>query len=278
MTEKVIRVATLNVRNTADRWLSRRHLLAHQLVALAPDIIGLQELRRFPSQGRWIVDRVEALSRGALRLDRRPAWKTGGWAWWEGIAVLSRLEVADHDVLALGGQGRIAQRLTVRLDANQGGELDFYNTHLASGDRAMKQRQAARLVDWMATREGRAQVLVGDFNSGPGSPAVAVVESRMQSAFALAHGREPEWTAPTALRRSSAPDHERKVLDYVFVDDRVRVIDARLAFDRPGPADPSLMASDHLGLVAALSLGDRPQSQSGPPAGAPTGRPPSSPP
>ena len=44
------------------------------------------------------------------------------------------------------------------------------------------------------------------------------------------------------------------MLDYVFVNDRVAVHDAWLAFDRPSPADPGLYPSDHLGVAASVSL------------------------
>jgi endonuclease/exonuclease/phosphatase family metal-dependent hydrolase len=43
-------------------------------------------------------------------------------------------------------------------------------------------------------------------------------------------------------------------LDYIFVSQRFRVIDAGLAFDRPSPEDPDLFPSDHLGVFARLAL------------------------
>ncbi len=48
-------VATLNVRNRADRWRERAPLLVEQLVALDPDLISVQEVRRIPDQARWIA-------------------------------------------------------------------------------------------------------------------------------------------------------------------------------------------------------------------------------
>ena len=35
-----LRVGTLNLRNTSDRWPERRPLLFEQLSALAPDLLG----------------------------------------------------------------------------------------------------------------------------------------------------------------------------------------------------------------------------------------------
>lgn len=268
-----VRVATLNVRNTADRWRSRAGLLIDQLVELAPDVIGLQELRHFPDQGRWIVEMAARRSNGRVRFDRWPAWKSGRWGWWEGIAVLSGLAVTGSDILDLGIQHRVAQRVTVTLDrrrpgdrygdgAGHGGgvgggvgggagtEMDFYNAHLATGDPRERETQARRLLEWMAERPGRPQVLVGDFNSQPDSPAAGAIREQLRSAYAVANGIEPDWTVPTPLR--TAGSQTRRVLDYIFVNHQVEVQQSWLVFDRPDPHDPRLMASDHLGLAAAL--------------------------
>ena len=44
-------------------------------------------------------------------------------------------------------------------------------------------------------------------------------------------------------------DGEPGCLDYIWVRGAVRVTEARLAFDRPHPDDPTLYPSDHLGIV-----------------------------
>ena len=51
-------------------------------------------------------------------------------------------------------------------------------------------------------------------------------------------------------------DGEPGCLDYVWVRGAVRVVGARLAFDRPAVGDPTLYPSDHLGLVAELVVGE----------------------
>ncbi|HEX2192561.1 MAG TPA: endonuclease/exonuclease/phosphatase family protein [Acidimicrobiales bacterium] len=241
-----ISVATLNCRNTADRWKERTPLLVRQLVDLRPEVIGLQELRRFPSQGRTIGKR--AWARGLL-FDHDRANKTGIYALWEGIAVLSRLPVVDRAKLELGGEHRVAQRVTVVVG---GGLLDFYNTHLASGDEAVRTAQARRLLDWMAERSSLPQVLVGDFNARPGAPSIQLLAERLRSAHMAVHGREPDKTVPTPLRRGASG--RGSVLDYVFVNSLVEVHDARRSFEEADPHDEHLVASDHYGLAASVSL------------------------
>ena len=242
-----MRIATLNLRNTADRWPARRGLLVRQLVALAPEVIAVQELRMVPDQARWITGEVARASAGRLvyRSYRRP--KTGAAGLWEGIGVLSLVPVVSTAWLDLGSDRRVAQRVTVRGQA--GTTLDVYNAHLGLGGEVLRSAQARRLVDWMSGRRRAPAVLVGDLNARPGSPTIELISGRLRSAHVAVHGCEPPLTVPTPLRARGAG--AGSVLDYVLVNDLVEVVDARVAFDEvEGP----LCASDHYGLVADLTL------------------------
>jgi endonuclease/exonuclease/phosphatase family metal-dependent hydrolase len=237
----VVVVATLNVRHTADRWRERAPLLVEQLVALDPDVIGLQEVRRFPDQARWIAREAGRRRPTAPGWDVLAAPKSGARWFWEGLAVLSRPPVTSGARLRLGEQSRVAQRVTVVLA--DGRALDVYNVHLADGAAELRTAQVRRLLAWMDQRPGLPQVLVGDFNSRPRSAPLQLVTARLRSAYALVHGSEPSRTV-----------HSGGVLDYIFVNDRVVVHDAWVAFDMPSTEDRALLPSDHLGLAAALSL------------------------
>ena len=260
-----MRIATLNVRNTADRWPARRDLMVRQLVALAPAVIAVQELRMVPDQARWITGEVARRSAGRLayRAHRRP--KTGVAGLWEGIGVLSRVPVVSTAWLDLRADARVAQRVTVRTDE---GVLDVYNAHLGLGGEELRSAQAQRLLDWMDGRRRGPAVLMGDLNARPGSPTIELLAGRLRSAHLAVHGVEPPRTVPTPLRVGGAG--AGSVLDYVFVNDLVDVGDARLAFDElegpsgpgsgvEGPSGPGsgmqgpLCASDHYGLVVDLA-------------------------
>lgn len=247
-----VRIATLNVRNTVDRWRTRRGLLVAQLVELAPDIIGFQELRMWPNQARWITRQADRVSSGRMRGQCCRRGKTGWLGLWEGIGVLSRLPVVATASLGLGADARVVLRATVRLP--EGRLLDVYDTHLAGEGEHLRVPQAERILDWMAARGPVPAVLMGDLNARPGSPTIELLSGRLRSAHAAVHGAEPDRTAPTPLRRHYTGTGA--VLDYIFVNDLVEVRDARLAFDALDPQDPTLAASDHYGLVATVALAD----------------------
>ncbi len=242
-------LATLNVRNTADRWSQRRSVLVRQLVDLAPDVMAVQELRMLPDQAGWIVREAERVSEGRLRYRayRRP--KIGPAGLWEGIGVLSRVPVVATAWLDLGAQARVAQRVTVRLPG--GDLLDVYNAHLGLGGEALRAAQAQRVLDWMDVRPPLPAVLLGDLNARPGSPTVELLSRRLRSAHVHVHGHEPPRTVPTPLRRGATGNGA--VLDYVFVNDLLDVTDAGVVFDEVGPGDPSLAASDHYGLSVTVT-------------------------
>lgn len=244
-----MRIATLNLRNTADRWPERRHLLVRQLLDLAPDVVGVQELRVVPDQARWIVRAVDRQSDGALRYRAHRQTKAGLAGLWEGIGVLAAVPVVATAGLDLGAQARVAQRVTVRMP--EGGLLDVYNTHLGLGGEVLRVDQAQRILDWMDRRPPLPAVLMGDLNARPGSPTIELLSRRLRSAHLVAHGHEPARTVPTPLRAWATGDGS--VLDYIFVNDLLQVHDARIAFDMCDDHDPTLVASDHYGLSVTVA-------------------------
>ena len=245
-----VRIATLNARNTVDSWRRRRPLLVRQLLELDPHVIGLQELRSIPDQAASIVREVKRQTGSRAAYDRCRTYKTGLWGFWEGIGLMSRLPVVDRASLGLGGQYRVAQRVTVRLPG--GGELEVYNAHLASKEESLRKAQAQRILEWMSSRYPAPQVLLGDLNARPGSATVELLSADLRSAHAVVHGREPPKTAPTPLRKGATG--EGSVLDYIFVNEHLQVHDARVTFDEVDPSDGHLAASDHYGLSATVSL------------------------
>lgn len=251
---QLITVATLNLRNRADRWAERRHLLVEQLVEVAPDLLSLQEISFPIGQGKWLVRQLNARLSGSLwqpyrLIQRRKRHLVNGF--WEGIGILTKLPVSTHDLLHLGYGGRLALRVNVTLPAGQ--SLDFVATHLhhVAFDKEARLEQVMALIGWL-NGQGRVplQIVAGDFNEMPNGPAISQMKQMYRSAYALARGFEPLATFPTALVKGDWAS----CLDYIFVSPAVQVATARIFCDRPAGHDPTLYPSDHVGLVATLKI------------------------
>jgi endonuclease/exonuclease/phosphatase family metal-dependent hydrolase len=264
----MIRVATVNILNDRSRWAERRTLLARGHDTLSPDLIALQEVTDplGSSTAHWLAGELGGYSAHVCP-------KTGWGRKREGIAVLSRSPVERHEVLDLRSQQRTAQFVRVRAG---GCPVVLVNGHYywPVGAHSAQVRQLARVLDRVkALDPGTSVIACGDFNATPGSRAITLMSQTFDSAHRVRHGREPEFTCPTGLvnggrvRRlvtrglwgllSIRPvDLWRGSLDYIFVSPGVRVVECDVFLDRPSPDDPTLYASDHLGLAATLEIPD----------------------
>jgi endonuclease/exonuclease/phosphatase family metal-dependent hydrolase len=245
-----LHVATLNIRNLADRWDERLPLLLADMAALQPDILGLQEVV-YPMQQDRLIGAA-----GEGRYDAVRGW-AGRPEYGNSALVREPLVAVDVDRLELG-LNRSALRFVVELPA--GVRLLFAATHLhhVPADEVERDEQARLIVDWLATAPAAdGHVLVGDFNAEPEEPAPARLRAAgYRSAFFEANGHEPDLTWPSGLDAPAKDtDGQPGCLDYIWVRDSVSVQSARLIFDRPAVGDPTLYASDHLGIAARISVG-----------------------
>jgi endonuclease/exonuclease/phosphatase family metal-dependent hydrolase len=248
MAGEPLHVATLNIRNIADRWPERLPLLLSDMAALQPDLIGLQECVFAIGQDRLLGAAGEGRYASRRGWAGRPEY---------GNAVLGR------EPLALGagerldlGSNRSALRVPVSLGTGAG--LDFVVTHLHHlvPDEAAREGQARALAAWLEPVTGGV-IAVGDFNAEPSEPAYRVMrEAGFRSAHAEANGAEPAVTWPSGIQAPGMDvDGEPGCLDYIWVRGPITVESCRLAFDRPAVDDPTLYPSDHLGLSARIRLG-----------------------
>jgi endonuclease/exonuclease/phosphatase family metal-dependent hydrolase len=261
-----VRVATVNILNDLSRWAERRSLLAQGLDGLTLDLIALQEVSDplGASTAHWLAREL-----GGFEVFVCP--KAGWGRRREGIAVLSRLPVQRHKILDLRSQQRTAQLVEIRAG---GHKLVLVNGHFywPPGVHGARVRQVERLLAWIeAEVPGVPVIACGDFNATPGSRAIALISRTFVSAHQAFHGAEPEYTCPTPLVSgarvrgpvtrgllrlfSNAPGEPwRGTLDYIFVSPAVRVLECSVILDRPSPDDPTVYASDHLGLAATLEV------------------------
>lgn len=245
-------VATLNLRNIADRWPERLPLLLADMAALQPDLLGVQEcvfavgqdrLLGAAGEGRYEVHRGWAgrPEYGNSVLVRGPLFTAGG-------AAVERLEL---------GRNRSALRVVVTIPG--GATLAMVVTHLhhLPADEDAREAQARELVAWLDARPSPAgTIVVGDFNAEPVEAAYGVmVGAGFRSAFAEANGHEPAVTWPSGIQAPGMDmDGEPGCLDYIWLRGPLRATTSRLAFDRPAVEDTTLYPSDHLGLVARVTV------------------------
>jgi len=274
-----LRFLTLNLWGENGPWQQRMEVLADGVAALAPDVIGLQEVREVP-------DRVP---NQAGELARRHGWHhvfapSNGWSsGQEGLAIVSRFPIGAHEAQPLPHsiekEGRIL--LSARIDAPAPiGAFWVHTTHLSYREaEGHKREDQVMFIDQVVTSHANdhVQIVMGDFNTVPEADEIrwlgglTTLDGRRvfyQDAWARAH-RGQAATGATGVTWTRANDNidwmhwltpERR-LDYIFTtqvrrDRRASVHGARVVFDEPRVAADGtrVFASDHFGVVADVQM------------------------
>jgi len=247
-----LHVATLNIRNLADRWFERLPLLLADMATLQPDLLGLQEVVYVMQQDR-VVGAAGEGHYGAVR----------GWAgrpeYGNSLLVREPLTPTVTERLDLG-HSRSAQRSIVALPGGTSVLVVVTHLHHLTQDETLRDEQAAAILAWLDAPDAPAAdatIVMGDFNADPGEPAPARFKADgFWSAYETANGAEPAVTWPSGLQAPAMDtDGPPECLDYIWVRGGAGVESARLVFDRPDPEDPTIYPSDHLGIAARLTIG-----------------------
>lgn len=267
-------IATLNILDDLAFWKERAPLILEGFDALRPHVIALQEvslaspsvgLQGARSTAHWLADRLGGYSVAFCPRTAHPAS--------DSLALLTSLPVESHRILALEGEGRQAQRIEVRQGVEQ---WTIVNTHLYWNPlhEAVRVDQVRQLLVWLD--DAKPAVVCGDFNALPASRTLRRFDARLTSAHLARHGRDPLLTYPTMLRREPSLRHWGRhaalranglvrlrrnmrfvgAVDYIMVDNDVKVTSCDVTFSDPSRLDPRIYASDHLGLFAVLDHPD----------------------
>lgn len=259
-------VATLNLMRDGYGWPRRAQLAVDCLASRPPHLLSLQEVWLPVGQADWIAgqlnERLALPGREGFSVFARPKW--GRDQNREAVSLLTRIPPIRHDGVDLP-EGRVAVCVDVPW---QGATVRFVSVHLHYGERpdhaeGVRRSQLRELFSWLTTQPPVDETIIaGDFNATPSSPVAAMMYERFRSAYAVARGREPEWTFGTRLAERTHRDRGLPVfhgtLDYVFVPLSASVRSASLICDTPAPEDPELFASDHVGISAEVVLGAAP--------------------
>jgi endonuclease/exonuclease/phosphatase family metal-dependent hydrolase len=236
--QQPIRIVTYNVHRCIGMDRRRRpERVAAVLRDIGADVIALQEvLGAGPNGGSQIEEIGAALGMGWVMA---PARHLRGHQF--GNVVLSHFPIVhhtQHDLSWKTCEPRCVQRVDVQID---GRVLHVYNVHL--GTAILERRhQAERLAAIVADRHvGGAKVLVGDFNEWMRGLATRLLSSKLKSV---------DLTEFLKRRRTYPGLFPILHLDHIYYAGHVEIVGIALPRTRL-----SLVASDHLPLVADVRLG-----------------------
>jgi endonuclease/exonuclease/phosphatase family metal-dependent hydrolase len=282
---KTIRLASLNIWNKSGPWPERLPAIRAELAALAPDVLGLQEVLRLePPAGKGLenpldADQAEQIAEGLGYHVAFGAAADFGSGLAFGNAVLSRHPILDRRNFALpGAESGETRALCYALLATPYGELPVFVTHLnwKLHHGHVRLCQVVAIADHVSELcpidEARLPpVLMGDFNADPDSDEIRYLRGsatvdRKSVFFAdawLYGGSGPGYTFDRKNRFAALAHEPPRRIDYIFVRGPDRLfrgepLSAALAFasSRPG-ADGEIWPSDHFGVVAEIAAEPR---------------------
>jgi endonuclease/exonuclease/phosphatase family metal-dependent hydrolase len=261
------RVATINIWNRFGPWDQRLPAIRAEVKALAPDLLGMQEVLRLdPGEGDGL-DQLAAVGDG---FGYHAAYARAHDEKYFGNAALSRWPIAASRTFELPRGGTAERRtLLYALVKAPFGDVPFFVTHLnwkfeEGHVREEQVRFVVQQVEALAPASGFPAILVGDFNAEPESDEIRYLTGLtslggakrvyFQDAFALAGDGSPGTTFARRNPHAAPLGEPDRRIDYVFVhgrEDRRRgePVDARVCFDAPFAGT---FPSDHFGVVANL--------------------------
>lgn len=141
--------------------------------------------------------------------------------------------------------------------AVQGVPFTFVNTHLEVGGTLspFQEAQAKDLVERLSPIEGQ-MVVAGDFNSaadGSTTNSYKTITSEFVDARSEVNAADPGLTCCTDLAAPALSPHER--IDLVLARGKVRAESVMRTGVEGSRTSGGLLASDHLGVVASLVIG-----------------------
>jgi endonuclease/exonuclease/phosphatase family metal-dependent hydrolase len=273
-----LRVVTFNIWNRQGPWPQRLALIRDGLRALAPDVIGLQEVLGFPG----MPSQADEIAAGlGWNVHHVPAWNIGGGLTF-GNALLSPHPLLDAQSLPLPAPPDVDTRTVAfaRVDVPNGPVPVFvthltFQHHLGSARQAQVQALVAHVAA-LAPIDGPPPILLGDFNADPDADEMRYLRGLtglggqtvyFEDAWLVTTGQDPaagpgytyDRRNPYALR-SREPSRR---IDYVYVrgpDRHLRgePLAAWVALDQP---HDGVWPSDHYAVVADVQLARRPHDR-----------------
>ncbi|MGC9985192.1 MAG: endonuclease/exonuclease/phosphatase family protein [Polyangia bacterium] len=265
---RAFRCLTLNLWGAEPPLQRRMELVTAALRELAPDVVGLQEVREVPGE---LPDQAATLAAAAgFHHAFVPAMPFAGGQ--EGLAILSREPILEHVAFGLphaeAGERRILLSARVSFESiSVWVHTTHLNYRLAHGKQREDQVQAIDSI--VAARAGDTpSVLMGDFNARPEADEIRWLRGLVtlsgrrtyyQDAWERLHpdGHGWTWAHANPFTKPLAFLEPDRRIDYIFVtpmrrDGRATIRSCRIVLDQP--AADGVYASDHFGLLAEIQM------------------------
>jgi len=234
-----VRVATYNIhRGRGLDGRTRLERIAGVLAAIDADIVALQEVvGASPLKPGQAAELGAALGMGWVMAPTRHL-RTSLF----GNVVLSRFPVkhhVQHDLTWKTCEHRGVQRVDLSVTADD--TLHFYNVHLGTSllERRFQAQKLASIVH--DRRVPGPKIILGDFNEWARGIAKDILAERLQSV---------DLTKHLSRRRTYPGFFPILHLDHIYFEGPIEVVKVTMPRDRM-----TLMASDHLPLIADLKVG-----------------------
>src|SRR4051812_46706252 len=244
-----LKIVTLNLWGEQPPLERRMQLAADGLRALAPDVVGLQEVRQVPGT---VPNQAETLAKALgmhFYFEAATPWGGGD----EGLAILSRHPIVERRLHELPHAVPTERRLLVGVAiATPAGQVDIWTTHLnyRLTDGGKREDQIVAIDEIIGAQPSEMpKILCGDFNATPDSDEIRFLRGLhtaagrrtfWQDAWERRHGRADGFTWARSnpyTARLRWLERDRRP-PYIFSgpierDRRGVVVDCRIRIARP---------------------------------------------
>lgn len=230
-----------------ERW----PLIAKEISALQPDLVGLQEV--FQKDQAADLQRVTAIPEMAFA-DKE-----------SGLVTLSRFPIRHanvHQYQTVSLRETYFRHCQIcRILPGDGGEFLFVVTHLSwkPEDASIRDQQAQELLKIIDSESpSRPCILVGDFNATPDSEEIQrLAKNGFLDTFTSLHPEDSGYTWSHANPyTSSHPELPQRRIDHIFVripPKKTALVQAsKIVLNHPTPE--GMFPSDHFGILTTLWL------------------------